>query len=53
MTTKISFLITDEIAEQMNNTSPNIYFDVFGKVWLHTSEEDPFAVELVGQWWKD
>lgn len=52
MTTKISFTILDEIAEQMNRRTPDIYLDVFGKVQLRKNG-DPFDIEMVGQWWRE
>lgn len=52
MTTKISFLITDEIAEQMTVQSPKLFFDVFGKVQLQKSD-DWWDREVVGSWWKE
>ncbi len=51
MTTKISFTIVDEIAEQMNRQTPDIYLDVFGAVRLRTQGDD-FHTEVVGQWWR-
>lgn len=52
MTTKISFTILDEIAEQMNRQTPDLYFDVFGKVVLRKSG-DLFDTKVVGQWWRE
>lgn len=49
MTTKISFTILDEIAEQMNRQTPDIYLDVFGGVRLRQDRDNV----LVGQWWRE
>lgn len=49
MTTKISFLILDELAEQMNRSTPDIYLDVFGSVRLR---DDDLGNPVVGQWWR-
>lgn len=50
MTTKISFTIRDDIAEQMNRSTPDLYLDVFGGVRLRGND---LETELVGQWWRE
>lgn len=52
MTTKISFTILDEIAEQMNYQAPDIFLDVFGNVQLRKNG-DLFDTKVVGQWWRE